>query len=116
MGLRSGCGRGGWRLWRRRPELLHLLPLGLVEAVPLLRLSLRVLDLAVGRADVAGDSEAARVGGVDVSAGGEGAGGEIRGAALEEEAAPLEAAGGGGLGGEEAGLSWARRETGRWRW
>ena len=56
------------------------------------------------------------MGGVDVSAGGEGAGGEVCGAALEEEAAPLEAAGGGGLGGEEAGLSWARRETGWWRW
>ena len=62
-----------------------------------------------------GDGEAARVGGVDVNAGGEGAGGEVYGAVLEEEAAPLEAAGGGGLGVKEAGLSWGRRETGRWR-
>ena len=56
------------------------------------------------------------MGGVGVSAGGEGAGGEVCGVALEEEAAPLEAAGGGLLGSEEAGLSWARREAGRWKW
>ena len=34
--------------------------------------------------EVAGDEEPARAGGVDVGAGGEGAGGEVGGAALEE--------------------------------
>lgn len=53
---------------------------------------------------VADDGEAARARGVDVSAGGEGAGGEVGGAALEEEAAALESARGGELGGENAGL------------
>lgn len=54
--------------------------------------------------EVAGDGEAARAGGVDVGARAEGAGGEVGRAALEEEAAALEAAGGGDLGAEEAGL------------
>lgn len=54
--------------------------------------------------EVAGDDEAARACGVDVGAGGEGAGGEVGGAALEEEAAALESARGGELGGEDAEL------------
>lgn len=54
--------------------------------------------------EVAGDEEPARACGVDVGAGGEGAGGEVGGAALEEEAAALESARGGELGGENAEL------------
>jgi hypothetical protein len=54
--------------------------------------------------EVAGDGEAARSGSVDVGAGGEGTGGEVGGAALEEEEAALESARGGDLGGEESGL------------
>lgn len=54
--------------------------------------------------DVAGDGEAAQARGIDVGAGGEGAGGEVGGAALQEDAAALESARGGELGGENAGL------------
>ena len=54
--------------------------------------------------EVAGDGEAAQARGVDVGAGGEGPGGDVGGAALEEEAASLEPARGGELGGEDAGL------------
>ena len=54
--------------------------------------------------EVAGDGEAAQARGVDVGAGGEGPRGDVGGAALEEEAASLEPARGGELGGEDAGL------------
>jgi hypothetical protein len=54
--------------------------------------------------EVAGDKETARACGVDVGAGGEGAEGEVGGAALEEETAALESARGGELGGENTGL------------
>lgn len=52
----------------------------------------------------ADDGEAAQARGVYAGAGGDGAGGEVGGAALEEEAAVLESARGGDLGGENAGL------------
>ena len=54
--------------------------------------------------EVAGDEAAARACGVDAGAGGEGAGGEVGCAALEEKAAALEPARGGELGGEDAEL------------
>ena len=54
--------------------------------------------------EVTGEDEAARVSGVDVGTGGKGAGGEVGGAALEEEAAALEATSGGDLCFEEAVL------------
>jgi hypothetical protein len=54
--------------------------------------------------EVTGEDDAAGLSGVDVGAGGKGAGGEFGGAALEEEAAALEATGGGGFRFEEAVL------------